>query len=284
MINVKQLFFCDEVQQAQFGKMNFIGMLPSRKISIYEVPYIFSSNLVVDCFVDPGEYHNDFSIRITDLDSGRYEDCPFFVLEDVFDKTVRIIRWFHIKMHVVKYVPVKISVILDNDKELYSETFEFCCGPSPNLMLDLTTCPIDSSGILGPNVTINVPETLVKLAHKELIIIDQYLTADYFASLLNDIHPQTKISILAGTKSRQSFHNFSTSDYSNEIEIRFSPHVKERFHDRFVILNGTEIYHLGYSLKDLDKQISRYSKVTHVSEIDEIFSSFNMIWPTATPL
>lgn len=284
MINVKQLFFCDEFQQSQFGKYNILGMLPSRKINLNEVPYIFCSTLVLDGLIDPGEYNNEVFLKITDLDSGVFEKIPFFILNGIHDKIFRLIRWFPINIYVVKYVSIKISVMLDNDEELYSEIFEFRPGQSPSLMIDLKSNILNSSGLLGPNVTTNIPEILVRLAHKELIIIDQYLTDDYLASLLAHVHPQTKITVLVGIQLRTSFSNINISTLNNPIEIRFSPKVPERFHDRFIILNGTEVYHLGYSLKDLNKQISRYCKVINSSEANEIIGSFNSIWTTSIPL
>jgi hypothetical protein len=46
------------------------------------------------------------------------------------------------------------------------------------------------------------------------------------------------------------------------IEIR----VKKHFHDRFLIIDGRELYHLGASLKDLGKRWFAFSKMDEMLE------------------
>ena len=52
---------------------------------------------------------------------------------------------------------------------------------------------------------------------------------------------------------------------SNHQKIKKS----NKFHDRFLVIDHTEAYHLGHSLKDLGKKISGFSKID-VSLIKEI--------------
>jgi hypothetical protein len=37
--------------------------------------------------------------------------------------------------------------------------------------------------------------------------------------------------------------------------------VSDRFHDRFLIIDGSDVYHFGASLKDLGKKLFAFSKL-----------------------
>lgn len=38
-------------------------------------------------------------------------------------------------------------------------------------------------------------------------------------------------------------------------------HVYKQAHDRFLIIDGTDVYHIGASLKDLGKKLFAFSKL-----------------------
>jgi len=284
-LTINQLCFCDSVEQAQFGKLNIMGMLPSRKIYLNEVPYIFNTTLLLDYFLEPGEYHNEIFLKIEDKNAVQYES-PILVLEDKYDVTYRGIAWFPMNIILDTYKPITIKLLFDNHEVLFSETFTFSQGESPNILINLTEDRLDTSGLLTPDgVNTDIPQILAKRAHRSLIVIDQYLTGEYLEKLVSHTHQNTTIMALGGEQKRATFSSLNMSNFTNEISIRFSPkHVLERFHDRFIIINNTEIYHLGYSLKDLDKQISRYSKINGTDEAQKIISTFNTIWQAAIPL
>ena len=54
------------------------------------------------------------------------------------------------------------------------------------------------------------------------------------------------------------------SIYTQKISEQYPPvevHVYKKSHDRFLIIDGTEVYHIGASLKDLGRKMFAFSKL-----------------------
>jgi hypothetical protein len=43
MIKVQKIFFCDNIEESQFNKKNFLGVILGKEIEIYDFPYKFFS-------------------------------------------------------------------------------------------------------------------------------------------------------------------------------------------------------------------------------------------------
>lgn len=97
---------------------------------------------------------------------------------------------------------------------------------------------------------------LIKNSKKELILFDNYIDE----SVLTLFSKNTNIKIKIYT------HNISNQlkldiekynkQYNNLIAIQ-----NKNFHDRFLIIDNKEIYHIGASLKDLGKKVFAFSKI-----------------------
>ena len=97
---------------------------------------------------------------------------------------------------------------------------------------------------------------LIKTANKEIILIDNYID-DTVLTLFSKI-PNIKAVIYTNTISRQlqlDFEKYS-KQYKN-VEIK----IFKNSHDRFLILDKKEVYHMGASLKDLGKKWFAFSKM-----------------------
>ena len=97
---------------------------------------------------------------------------------------------------------------------------------------------------------------LIKTAKKEIILIDNYID-DTVLTLFSKI-PNIKAVIYTNTISRQlqlDFEKYS-KQYKN-VEIK----IFKNSHDRFLILDNQEVYHIGASLKDLGKKWFAFSKI-----------------------
>ena len=97
---------------------------------------------------------------------------------------------------------------------------------------------------------------LIKTAKKEIILIDNYID-DTVLTLFSKI-PNIKAVIYTNTISRQlqlDFEKYS-KQYKN-VEIK----IFKNSHDRFLILDNQEVYHIGASLKDLGKKWFAFSKM-----------------------
>lgn len=99
---------------------------------------------------------------------------------------------------------------------------------------------------------------LIRQAKKSLILIDNYID-DTVLTLLSKSHQHVKITIL-------------TKNISNQLKLDIKKYGEQYAaielidfnlsHDRFLILDEKEIYHIGASLKDLGKKWFAFSKFT----------------------
>ena len=98
---------------------------------------------------------------------------------------------------------------------------------------------------------------LIRSAKKSLLLIDNYVDESVLL-MLSKRNDGVKADIYTQTISRQlqldlQKHN---SQYP-PIDI----HTYKKCHDRFLIIDGTEVYHIGASLKDLGKKMFAFSKL-----------------------
>lgn len=98
---------------------------------------------------------------------------------------------------------------------------------------------------------------LIRTARKSILLIDNYVDESVLLMLSKrnngvkaDIYTQTISSRLQLDLNR---HN---SQYP-PIKI----HAYKKSHDRFLIIDGTDVYHIGASLKDLGKKMFAFSKL-----------------------
>ncbi len=96
---------------------------------------------------------------------------------------------------------------------------------------------------------------LLKSAKSEVVLIDNYIDDTVFTLFSKYIN--LKIKIYTGSISKQLHLDFQkySSQYQN-IELQEFKNA----HDRFMILDNKEVYHIGASLKDLGKKWFAFSK------------------------
>lgn len=98
---------------------------------------------------------------------------------------------------------------------------------------------------------------LIRSARKSLLLIDNYVDESVL-TMLSKRNSGVTADIYTQTVSHQlrldlQKHN---SQYP-PIDI----HTCKRSHDRFLIIDGTDVYHIGASLKDLGKKMFAFSKL-----------------------
>lgn len=97
---------------------------------------------------------------------------------------------------------------------------------------------------------------LIRKAQKSIILIDNYCD-DTTLTHLSKADPKVKITLLSKTITKQLKLDIEkyNAQYKNLEAKEFSSS-----HDRFLILDEKEIYHIGASLKDLGKKWFAFSK------------------------
>ncbi len=110
---------------------------------------------------------------------------------------------------------------------------------------------------------------LIKSAKESIILIDNYID-------------ETVFSMLSKRKSGVQATIF-TSKLSNQIKLDLNKHNQQypkidikkftKSHDRFLIIDKTNIFHIGASLKDLGKKWFAFSKINF--DIEELIKKLN---------
>ncbi len=97
---------------------------------------------------------------------------------------------------------------------------------------------------------------LLKSATKEVVLIDNYI--DETILTLFSKYEDLKFTIIIKSINKQLKLDIGkyNSQYNN-LTIKIST----KYHDRFLILDNSEAYHIGASLKDLGKKVFAFSKI-----------------------
>ncbi len=98
---------------------------------------------------------------------------------------------------------------------------------------------------------------LIKSAKKSIILIDNYI--DESTLTLFSKNPNIKIKIFTNNISKQIQLDIDKYNKQyNNLEVQ----VTKNFHDRFIILDENDVYHIGASLKDLGNKVFAFSKIS----------------------
>jgi hypothetical protein len=101
---------------------------------------------------------------------------------------------------------------------------------------------------------------LLESAQNEVVLIDNYIDHSIFT--LCSKYPNIRFTIYTQSinKHLQLDYDKYKKQYKN-IELKSS----KSFHDRFLIIDNSEIYHIGASLKDLGNKVFAFNKMDSAS-------------------
>lgn len=98
---------------------------------------------------------------------------------------------------------------------------------------------------------------LIRSAKKSIILLDNYID-DTVLAQLSKKNEEVKVLILTQQISKQFALDIKkVNTQYPQIKAQIYKHA----HDRFLIIDETEIYHIGASLKDLGKKLFAFSKI-----------------------
>ena len=107
---------------------------------------------------------------------------------------------------------------------------------------------------------------IIKIANNKILIIDNYVD-DSILKMLSKKKNNVEVVILTSDKS--NIQNLDIQKFNKEY-----PTLKvaktNKFHDRFIVLDNKEMYHLGASIKDLGKKCFGINKIEDVEIIEKI--------------
>ena len=109
---------------------------------------------------------------------------------------------------------------------------------------------------------------IIKKANKKILIIDNYID-DSVLKMLTKKNNNVEVVILTSDKS--NIQQIDIQKFNKEYPI-LKVAKTNKFHDRFVIIDNEEMYHLGASIKDLGKKCFGINKIEDVEIIEKILN------------
>lgn len=104
--------------------------------------------------------------------------------------------------------------------------------------------------------------SLIKNAQKEIILIDNYIDESTLTHLSKKA---AHVKVVLYTKNINKQLKLDLQKANEQYHNSFTAHPLNTSHDRFLIIDQKELYHLGASLKDLGKKWFAFSKMDHLT-------------------
>ena len=107
---------------------------------------------------------------------------------------------------------------------------------------------------------------IIKRAKEKILIIDNYID-DTILEVLSKKNKGVKVVILTSAKSnitKLDIQKFNKQYPTLELA------KTDKFHDRFIIIDNKELYHIGASLKDLGKKCFGINKMEDINFIENV--------------
>ena len=111
---------------------------------------------------------------------------------------------------------------------------------------------------------------IIKKANNKILIIDNYID-DSVLKMLTKKKNNVEVIILTSNKS--NIQNIDIQKFNKEYPI-LKIAKTNKFHDRFIVLDNEEMYHLGASIKDVGKKCFGINKIEDIEIIERIINSF----------
>lgn len=112
---------------------------------------------------------------------------------------------------------------------------------------------------------------IIKKAKEKILIIDNYVD-DSILEMLTKKNKNVRVIVLTSDKSNIS--KLDIQKFNKEYPI-LEVAKSCQFHDRFVMIDNQELYHVGASLKDLGKKCFAISKMEDINFMEKIVKNIS---------
>jgi len=109
---------------------------------------------------------------------------------------------------------------------------------------------------------------IIKKANKKILLIDNYID-DSVLKMLTKKNKNVEVVILTSEKS--NIEKIDIQKFNKEYPI-LKVAKTDKFHDRFIVIDSKEMYHLGASIKDLGKKCFGINKIEDIEIIQKIIN------------
>ena len=109
---------------------------------------------------------------------------------------------------------------------------------------------------------------IFKKANKKILIIDNYID-DSVLKILTKKNKNVEVVILTSDKS--NIQKIDIQKFNKEYPI-LKVAKTNKFHDRFIVIDNKEMYHLGASIKDLGKKCFGINRIEDIDIINKVIN------------
>ena len=107
---------------------------------------------------------------------------------------------------------------------------------------------------------------IIKKANNKILIIDNYIDDSVLKMLAKK---KNNVEVVILTSDKSNIDNLDIKKFNKEYPI-LKVAKTNKFHDRFIIIDNKEMYHLGASIKDLGKKCFAINKIEDMEIIKKI--------------
>jgi len=109
---------------------------------------------------------------------------------------------------------------------------------------------------------------IIKKANKKILIIDNYID-DSVLKMLTKKNKNVEVVIL--TSDKCNIQKIDIQKFNKEYPL-LKVAKTNKFHDRFIVIDNKEMYHLGASIKDLGKKCFGINKIEDIEIINKVIN------------
>ena len=109
---------------------------------------------------------------------------------------------------------------------------------------------------------------IIKRANKKILIIDSYVDDSVLKMLAKK---KSNVEVVILTSDKSNIQNIDIQKFNKEYPI-LKVAKTNKFHDRFIIIDNKEMYHLGASIKDLGKKCFGINRIEDMEIIEKIIN------------
>lgn len=109
---------------------------------------------------------------------------------------------------------------------------------------------------------------IIKRANNKILIIDNYIDDSVLKMLAKK---KNNIEVVILTSDKSNIENLDIKKFNKEYPI-LKVAKTNKFHDRFIVIDNKEMYHLGASIKDLGKKCFGINKIEDMEIIEKIIN------------
>lgn len=112
---------------------------------------------------------------------------------------------------------------------------------------------------------------IIKKANKKILIIDNYIDESVL-KMLTKKNKEVEVAILTSDKSKIEKIDIQKSNKEYPI---LKVAKTNKFHDRFIVIDNKEMYHLGASIKDLGRKCFGINKIENLDIVERFINLQN---------